>query len=52
MVVIGTILATFYLEDTPMLPTMSHVNWPFISAEEVNNRFLRVAILDFGSERF
>ena len=25
---IGTILAIFYLQVTPMLPTKYHVNWP------------------------
>ena len=38
---IGAILATFYLQVTPMLPTKFHVNWPFFSGEEVKNKFLR-----------
>ena len=45
----------FYLQVTPMLLSKFHVNWPFISGEEVKNRFKMVAIaaiLDFGSERF
>ena len=38
---IGTILAIFYLQDTPMLPTQFRVNWPFGSGEEVKNIFLK-----------
>ena len=33
---IRTILAIFYLQDTPMLPTKFQVNWPFGSGEEAN----------------
>ena len=35
------ILAIFYLQVTPMLPTKFHVIWPFISREEAKNRFWR-----------
>ena len=38
---IGTILAIFYLQVTPMLPTKFRVNWPFSSGEEAKNRFSR-----------
>ena len=31
---IGTILAIFDLQVTPILPTDFHVNWPFESGEE------------------
>ena len=37
----GMVLATFALQDTPMLPTMFQVNWPVHSGEEVKNRFSR-----------
>ena len=33
---IGTILATFYLQVTPKLPTKFHVNWPFSSGEAID----------------
>ena len=36
---IGTILATFDLQVTSMLPTKFGVNWPFGSGEETKNRF-------------
>ena len=35
---IGTILAIFDLQDTPMLPSKFGVNWPFGSGEEENKR--------------
>ena len=38
---IGTILAIFDLQDTPMLPSKFGVNWPFVSGEEEKNRFSR-----------
>ena len=38
---IGTILAIFHLQVTPMLPNKFRVNWPFGSGEEVKNRFSR-----------
>ena len=38
---IGTILAIFYLQITPMLPSKFGDNWPFGSGEEAKNRFLR-----------
>ena len=38
---IGMILAIFYLQVTPMLPSKFGVNWPFGSGEEVKNRFSR-----------
>ena len=38
---IGTILAIFDLQVTPMLPSKFGVNWPFGSGEEVKNRFSR-----------
>ena len=34
---IGTILAFFYLQVTPMLPTKFKVNKPFDSGEEAKN---------------
>ena len=36
---IETILATFNLPVTPILPTQFQVNWPFGSGEEAENRF-------------
>ena len=36
---IGTILATFDLLVTPMLPSKFGVNWPFGSGEEAKNKF-------------
>ena len=36
---IGSILAIFYLQVTPMLPDKFQVNWPFGSGEEAKNRF-------------
>ena len=36
---IETILATFNLQVTPILPTKFQVNWPFGSRERVQNRF-------------
>ena len=36
---IGTILAIFDLQFTPMLPTKFQVNWPLGSEEEAKNRF-------------
>ena len=44
LVPIGTILAIFYLQVAPMLPTKFQVNWPFGSGEEVKNRFSRFPI--------
>ena len=38
---IGTILAIFYLQVTPMLPSKFGVNWPFGSGEEAKNTFSR-----------
>ena len=38
---IGTILAIFDLQVTPMLPSKFGVNWPFVSGEEAKNRFSR-----------
>ena len=38
---IGTILAIFDLQDTPMLPSKFGVNSPFGSGEEEKNRFSR-----------
>ena len=38
---IGTILATFDLQVTQMLPPKFRVNWPFGSGEEAKNRFSR-----------
>ena len=38
---IGTILAIFDLQVTPMLPSKFEVNWPFGSGEEAKNRFSR-----------
>ena len=38
---IGTILAIFDLQVTPMLPSKFGVNWPFSSGEEGKNRFSR-----------
>ena len=38
---IGTILATFDLQVTPMLPTKFRVNWHLGLGEEVKNRFSR-----------
>ena len=38
---IGTILAIFDLQVTPMLPTKFRVKWPFSSGEEAKNRFSR-----------
>ena len=38
---IGTILAIFDLQDTPMLPSNFGVNWPFGLGEEAKNRFSR-----------
>ena len=38
---IGMILAIFYLQVTPMLPSKFGVNWPFGSGEEAKNRFSR-----------
>ena len=38
---IGTILAIFDLQVTPMLPTMFGVNWLLGSREEAKNRFSR-----------
>ena len=36
---IGTILAIFDLQVTPMLPSKFGVIWPFSSREEAKNRF-------------
>ena len=41
---IGTILAIFDLQVTPMLPSKFGVKWPFDSGEEAKNRFSRVLI--------
>ena len=38
---IGTILAFFDLQVTPMLPSKFGVHWPFCSGEEAKNRFSR-----------
>ena len=38
---IGTSLAIFALQDTPMLPTKFQVNLHFGSGEEAKNRFSR-----------
>ena len=38
---IGTILAIFDLQVTPMLPSKFGINWPFGSGEEAKNRFSR-----------
>ena len=38
---IGTILAIFNLQVTPMFLTKFRINWPFGSGEEVKNRFSR-----------
>ena len=38
---IGTILAIFDLQVTPMLPSKFGVSWPFGSGEEAKNRFSR-----------
>ena len=38
---IGTILAIFDLQVTPMLPTMFGVKWLLGSGEEAKNRFSR-----------
>ena len=38
---IGTILANFDLQVTPMLPYKFGINWPFSSGEEAKNRFSR-----------
>ena len=38
---IGTILAIFDLQVTPMSPTKFGVNWPFGAGEEVKYRFSR-----------
>ena len=38
---IGTVLASFDLQVTPMLPTKFRVNWPFGSGEEAKNSFSR-----------
>ena len=38
---IRTILATFNLQITPMLPTKFHVSWPVVLEEEAKNRFSR-----------
>ena len=42
---IGTILAIFDLQVTPMLPSKFGVNWPFGSEEEAKNRFSRWQLL-------
>ena len=50
---IGTILAIFDLQVTPMLPSKFGVNWPLGSGEEGKNRFFKMAaILDFLLARF
>ena len=38
---IGTILVTFDLQVTLILPSKFGVNWPFGSGEEAKNRFSR-----------
>ena len=38
---IGTILAIFDLQVTPMLPSKFGVNWPFSSGAEAKNRSSR-----------
>ena len=38
---IGTILAIFDIQVTPMHSTKFQVNWPFGSEEEAKNRFSR-----------
>ena len=39
---IGTILAIFDLQFTPMSPTKFGVNWPFGAGEEAKYRFSRL----------
>ena len=41
---INTILASFDLQVTPMLPSKFGVNWPFGSGEEAKNRFKMAAM--------
>ena len=41
-ILIGTSVATFDLQVTPMLPTKFQVNWPFGSGEETKMRFSRL----------
>ena len=41
---IGTILAIFDLQVTPMFPTKFQVNSPFGSGEEAKNRFRRPCV--------
>ena len=38
---IRMILTTFDLQVTSILPMKFRVSWPFVSGEEVQNRFLR-----------
>ena len=38
---VGTILALFDLQVTPMIPTKFQINWPFGSGKEAKNRFSR-----------
>ena len=38
---IGTILVSFDLQVTPMLPTKFQVSWPFSLGDEAKNRFKR-----------
>ena len=38
---IQTFLSYFYLQVILMLPNKFHVKWPFVSVEEVKNRFSR-----------
>ena len=54
---IGTILAIFDQQVTPMLPTKFHISWPFGSGLEKKKKKIfkmaaMAAILDFRSERF
>ena len=46
---IGTILAIFDLQITPMLPSKFQVNWPFGSGEEAKT-IAAAAISEFRSE--
>ena len=47
---IGTILAIFDLQVTPMLPTKFQIKWPFGSREEAKNRLVS-SQLAFGFRR-
>ena len=53
---IGTILASFNLQVTMILPTMFRVSWPFGSGDKGQNNVFKmaavVAILDFNQNDF